>query len=687
MTGWLRKILGDRAELALVLMLAGILVVLFAPIPPGLLDFLLISNFSMALLILLLTFYMQRPLDFSTFPSLLLVATLFRLGLNVAATRLILSDANAGQVIASIGNYVVGGNYVIGLIVFIVLIIVQYVVVTNGAQRVAEVAARFTLDGMPGKQMSIDADLNMGLIDQNEARERRKQIEKEANFYGAMDGASRFVKGDAIAGILIILVDVIGGLSIGVAQKGMGWSEALQTYTLLTVGDGIVTQVPALVIATGTGIIVTRAASDARLGAEVSRQILAHPRTIAIVALVLILLGFLPGLPIFPIVTLALGAIGLFWFALKRSDPASKDEAEKEKAAKEKAEAKNGAEDLYKSLHVDPVEVTIGSGLIPLVGEEGGMLADRLAGIRKQYALDMGVVLPPVRVRDEKRQSPNRYEIRLFGTRIAEGEVHPERLLAINPGGPRGALDGVVATDPAYGLPAVWIREDGRQVARTAGYTVIDASTVFITHLSEVLRQNAHNLITRAETERLIARVRETQAGLLDELIPKVLALGDVQRVLQGLVKERVPIRNIEAILEVLAEAGPRTKDIDLLTEQARERLGPLICQQFTDPKGQIQVLTLDAGVEQSFANAIRTVEDKQALILEPRFAEQLLRKLSEEVERMARGNLRPVLLCSPNIRRHVRRFTERLVPQLSIVSLSEIPSHVSLHGFGVVTV
>jgi len=622
---------------------------------------------------------MQRPLDFSTFPSLLLVATLFRLGLNVAATRLILSDADAGRVIGSIGNFVVGGNYIIGLIVFIVLIVVQYVVVTNGAQRVAEVAARFTLDGMPGKQMSIDADLNMGLIDQNEARERRKQIEKEANFYGAMDGASRFVKGDAIAGILIILVNVIGGLAIGVAQMGMAWGEALQTYTLLTVGDGIVTQVPALIIATGTGIIVTRAASDARLGAEVSRQILAYPRTIAIVAFVLLALGFLPGLPVFPVFLLAAGAVALFWYAMKRpAEPVEEEKAQEKKSA-------GDAEDLYKSLKVDPVEVTIGSSLIPIVGEEGGQLGDRLSAIRKQYALDMGVVLPPVRVRDEKRQAANHYEIKLFGTRVAEGVVHPDRLLAINPGGSRDALDGVVAADPAYGLPAVWIAEETRQAAKAAGYTVIDPTTVFITHLSEVLRQNAHNLITRAETERLIARVRETQAGLLDELIPKVLSLGDVQHVLQSLVKERVPIRNIEAILEVLAEWGPKTKEPDVLTEQVRERLGAVICQQLTDARGQMQVLTFDASVEQSFASSIRAVENRQTLVLEPQFAEQLLRRLSDEVERMARVNLRPVLLCAPNVRRHVRRFTERLVPQLSVVSLSEIPGHVSLRGFGVV--
>lgn len=680
MSFW-RRFFGEQTELALVALLGGILLVLFAPIPPGLLDFLLIGNFSFALLILLLTFYMGRPLEFSTFPSLLLVATLFRLSLNIAATRLILSEASAGHVIAAVGNHVVGGNYVIGLIVFLVLIIVQFVVVTNGAQRVAEVAARFTLDSMPGKQMSIDADLNMGLIDQNEARERRKGIEKEANFYGAMDGASRFVKGDAIAGILIILVNIIGGLTIGVAQHDMSWGEALSTYTLLTVGDGIVTQVPALIIATATGIIVTRAASDARLGAEVSKQVMAYPRVIAIVAVVLCALAFLPGLPLLPVAIIAAGMAGLFWVA-RRKAGAQPD------AGKPAADAKAAeTEDLYKALKVDPVEITIGSELISLVGEEGKLLADKLGSIRKQYALDMGVVLPPVRVRDEKRLAPTRYEIRIFGSRVADGEVHPDRLLAINPGGTRAPLEGVTAMDPAYGLPAVWIGEPTRATARGAGYTVVDASMVFLTHVSEVLRQNAPNFITRAETEKIIARVREAQPALVDDLFPKTLSFGDLQRVLQNLVRERVPIRNVEAILEVLADFGGRVKDADVLTEHVRERLGSVICQQITDGRGEMQVLTFDSGVEQTISSAIRTIEEKSALVLDPRIAEQVLRKLSEETDRMARTNVRPVLLCPPTLRRHVRRFTERLVPNLSVLSLNEVPGHVSLRGFGVVKV
>jgi flagellar biosynthesis protein FlhA len=679
--GWARQLFGERAELALVLMMGGILLILFTPIPPGLLDFLLVTNFSFALLILLLTFYMSKPLEFSTFPSLLLVATLFRLGLNVAATRLILSEANAGDVISAMGNYVVSGNYVIGLIVFCVLIIVQYVVVTNGAQRVAEVAARFTLDGMPGKQMSIDADLNMGLIDQNEARQRRRDIEREANFYGAMDGASRFVKGDAIAGILIILVNIIGGLAIGVGQNGMSWGEALRTYTLLTIGDGIVTQVPALIIATGTGIIVTRAASDSRLGEEVSKQILAHPRTIAVVVLALCGLAFLPGIPLLPVLAIGGGMTGLFIFARRRSPVA-------ELASKPDAAPKpDGGEDLYQSIKVEAVEVAIGGGLIELVGDNGALLTTKLSAVRKQYALDMGIVLPLVRVRDEKRLPPQRYEIRVFGSRVADGEVHADRQLAINPGSNVVPLEGLKVTDPAYGLPAYWIRAEHKQHAKTLGYTIVDPTTVFLTHLSEVIRHQAHNLITRAETERLVRRVREQQSSLVEELVPTLLSLGDLQRVLQSLVKERVPIRNLEAILEALADTASRSKDPEVLTEAARERLGAVICQGLADPAGEMHVLTLDPELEQSFAKAVRTVDKQTSLVLEPSFGERLLKRLSEEVERMAGVNLKPIVLCTPSLRRHVRRFTERLVPQLAVVSLNEIPSHVSLRAFGVIKV
>jgi flagellar biosynthesis protein FlhA len=680
--GALRRIVGAQADLFLVLGLVLILLVLFAPIPPGFLDFLLIANFSVALLILLLTFYMAKPLEFSTFPSLLLMATLFRLALNVSATRLVLRDGYAGEVISAVGNFVVGGNYVIGLVVFVVLIVVQYVVVTNGAQRVAEVAARFTLDSMPGKQMAVDADLNMGLIDQEQARERRRAVEREANFYGAMDGASRFVKGDAIAGIIIVLINIVGGLAIGIAQNGMSWSEALHVYTLLTVGDGIVTQIPALIVATSTGIIVTRAATDSRLGEEAVKQALSQPRTLLLVIFFLGALLLFPGMPVLPILALLLVFLVIYSVA-RHHVAASAGEA----ARQDPGKPGETGDDLYRMLSVEPVELAIGQNLIPLVGGDTSLFMERVVAFRKEFALDMGMVFPRVRVKDEKRQPPNRYELRIFGTRVAEGEILADRVLAINPGGVREALEGLETRDPTYGLPSIWVVEENKRRARELGYTVVDPVTVLLTHFTEVVRSQAPNLLTRAETERLVARVREQQASLIDELVPKTLSMGDVQKVLQNLLRERVPVRNVEAILEVLADQGARIKEADQLTELVRERLGAAICQGLTTSKGELFVLTLDPAVEQQISSAIRSVDDKAALVIEPRLAEQLLRKLTGEVERMLGSELMPVLLCPPGLRRHLRRFTERLMPQLSVVSLSEVPNTVSLKAFGMVAV
>lgn len=682
MIATLRRTLGAQGDLFLVVALMIILLVLFAPIPPAILDCLLIANFSIALLVLLLTFYMAKPLEFSTFPSLLLIATLFRLSLNVSATRLVLRDAYAGDVIASVGGYVVGGNYVIGLIVFVVLIVVQYVVVTNGAQRVAEVAARFTLDSMPGKQMAVDADLNMGLIDQEQARERRRSVEREANFYGAMDGASRFVKGDAIAGVIIVLINIVGGLAIGISQNGMSWSEALQTYTLLTVGDGIVTQVPALIVATATGIIVTRAATDSRLGEEVVRQVLSQPRTLLLVAFTLTALLMFPGMPVLPILLLlALFAVVYLAARGRRMD------ATEEKALAQGDQSGSEGEDLYRMLAVEPIELAVGQNLIPLVGGEKSLFMERVVSFRKEFALDMGMVFPRVRVKDEKRQAPNRYELRVFGTRVADGEVIADRVLAINPGGAREMLEGVEARDPTYGLPSVWIVDEEKRRARELGYTVVDPVTVLLTHFTEVIKLQAPNLLTRAETERLVSRVREQQAGLIDELVPKTLSMGEVQKVLQNLLRERVPVRNLEAILEVLADQGARIKETEHLTELVRERLGSAICEGLTTVQGDLHVLTLDPAVEHQISSAIRSVDDKAALVIEPRLAEQLLRKLAGEVERMLGNELTPVLLCPPNLRRHLRRFTERLMPQLAVLSLSEVPSTVNLKAFGMVAV
>jgi flagellar biosynthesis protein FlhA len=669
------KIFAKNADLVMVLLVIGILTVLFVPIPSGLLDFLILTNISFALLILLLTFYIGRPVEFSTFPSLLLIATLFRLSLNVAATRLILSDANAGRVIASIGSYVVGGNYVIGLIVFLILVVVQYVVVTNGAQRVSEVAARFTLDSMPGQQMSIDADLNMGFIDQEEAKKRRKTLEKESGFYGAMDGASKFVKGDAIAGIVILLINIIGGLVIGVMQMGMRWDEALHTFTLLTVGDGIVTQVPALVIAVGTGIIVTRSASDGNLSAETLRQLTSFPKTLYLVTAALAVLLFLPGIPSLPV--LVIGTIlGGAAFLVQRGRKRATEAGPEDDAADQPEQ------DSYAILKVEPVEVMVGANLAPLVSGEQTIFMERIAAIRKQYALDSGMVLPRVRFRDAPLLGPNAYELHVFGVLAGRGEIMTERTLAIHAGGESRPVKGIETREPTYGLPAIWIEDGEKEVARAARYTLVDASTVFITHLSEVLKQQSAALLTRTETERLLQRVRDDQPGLVEELVPTIVSLSDVQKILQNLLKEKVSIRNIEVILETLADVGRSSKDLSYLTEVVRQKLGAAICQTLLGENTALSVLTLDPSIEQVLLQSVRNAEAGATLAVEPKFAEQLLSKLAAQGERMMKANMLPVLLCSPDLRRHIRALSERVIPHMRILSMAEIPNSVNLKSY-----
>jgi flagellar biosynthesis protein FlhA len=677
----LRRIFHRNTDLVLVLLVVGILTVLFVPIPSVLLDFLILTNVSFALLILLLTFYIGRPVEFSTFPSLLLIATLFRLSLNVATTRLILSDADAGRVIAAIGSYVVGGNYVIGLIVFLILVVVQYVVVTNGAQRVSEVAARFTLDSMPGQQMSIDADLNMGFIDQDEAKRRRKLLEKESGFYGAMDGASKFVKGDAIAGIIILLINIIGGLVIGVMQMGMRWDQALQTFTLLTVGDGIVTQVPALVIAVGTGIIVTRSASDGELSNEVLKQLTAFPKTLFIVAGALAVILFLPGIPATPVLTLACVLLGA-GILVMRGAKAGATDAEEEEA---EAEAAKGEEDAYEMLKVEPIEVHVGSSLAPLVKGERTVFMERIAAIRKQYALESGMVLPRVRFRDAPQLSSSGYELQIFGVPAGKGEILIDRMLAIRASKDARQLKGIETREPTYGLPAVWVEEGEREVARAARYTLVDPATVFITHISEVLKQQAAHLLTRTETDRLLQRVRQQQPGLVEELVPTILSLSDVQKVLQNLLREKVSIRNLEVILETLVDMGRTSKDLGYLTELVRQKLGAAICQSLVGEGSALNVLTLDPAIEQTLMAGLRSAEAGGDIVVEPKYAEQLLSRLAAQSERMMKGNMLPVLLCSPDLRRHVRALSERVVPHMRILSMAEIPNSVSLKASGVV--
>ncbi|WKB51645.1 flagellar biosynthesis protein FlhA [Eleftheria terrae] len=675
----LKAILGRNTDLALIALVMGVLLVLFAPIPSPLLDFLILLNFSLALLVLLMTFYAPRPVEFSTFPAILLIATLFRLALNVSATRLILTDGEAGRVIGAVGTYVVGGNYVIGMIVFLILVVVQYVVVTNGAQRVSEVAARFTLDSMPGQQMSIDADLNMGFIDQDEAKRRRKTLEREAAFYGAMDGASKFVKGDAIAGIVIMLINIVGGLVIGVLQQGMPWGEALRHFTLLTIGDGIVTQIPALVISVGTGLIVTRSSSDSQLSAEVLRQLSAFPRTLAIVGVVLLGVGLLPGMPLVPVLALAAG-VGVAYFLARQAKAASPEaqQAEADKASKEQA----AADDPYAVYDVEPVEVELGAALAQHLGGEQGILMERVAAFRTQFAGEMGFVIPKVRFRESSAIGGEAYAIAIFGDPVAAGQVMVGKTLAIHPSGDLTLVRGIETREPTYGLPALWIEPADRDAARAARYTLVDAVNVLFTHLCEVMRQRAAELLTRTETDKLLARLRTAQPGLVEELVPTQLAVSDVQKVLQNLMREKVPIRNIQAIVECLIDAGRASKDPAVLTEAVRQRLATSICNSLSADRKTLHVMTLDPELEDGLLRQAAG----QATGSDPRLIDGLLLRIAASAERMMKSNLIPVVLCAPELRRQLRALCERATPHLRVLSMAEVPPGYELRAFAAIT-
>lgn len=681
MKGMLSLLWSDKRDLALVVLVVGVLLVLFVPLPTPLLDLLLVVNISLALLILLVTFFTDSPLNFSTFPTLLLIATMFRLALNVSATRLILDGADAGRVINAIGTFVIGGNYVVGIVVFLILVVVQYVVVTNGAQRVAEVAARFTLDSMPGKQMSIDADMNMGLIDEQEARRRRAMIEKEANFYGAMDGATKFVKGDAIAGIIIILINIVGGLAIGIAQMGMPWGEAVQRFTLLTIGDGIVTQIPSLVIAMATGIIITRAAADARLGEEIPKQVLSSPRALMVVAAALLVVLFLPDFPKFPVLLVLAGIFALAWYAWRAGLPIDGGQEESEAVASAN-QASSPQDELRQAMRLEPIEIRLGTVVHRLLLGPTGDLPDRITHLRKQVAGDLGFVMPKVQTGLRPELDANAYEILVQGHRVGQGSLQPERVLAINPGGSRAKLEGTETRDPAYGLPAQWIDAEHRQFARSAGYTLVEPDTVLITHLNEVVKQQAPEMLTRSETERLVHRVREHSAALIEELIPNVLTYSDIQKTLQLLLKEQVSIRNLEAILEVLVDAGRTIKAPEELAERVRERLGPSICQKFNDARGDLHVLTLAPEIERTLLGNQRTSDGRSSLFTDMGQLDAFIKHLAKQAEDMMGRSLMPVLLCPSPLRRPLRGLIQRSLPHVAVVGLNEVPSTVMVRSF-----
>lgn len=668
----LPNILRNHKDLVLIAATIAILVILFVPIPPPLLDLSIIANFGLGLTILLLTFYVGKPVEFSTFPSLLLVATLYRLSLNVAATRLILTGGNAGDVIGSIGAFAVQGNFVIGLVVFSILIVVQYVVVTSGAQRVSEVAARFTLDSMPGQQMSIDADLNMGLIDQKEAVRRREELEKEASFYGAMDGASKFVKGDAIAGIIILLINIIAGWIVGVSQMGMEWSEALAHFTLLTIGDGIATQLPALIISIATGIIVTRSAADRQLSTEIFRQLASEPRIPLIVAAVLLALMLMPGMPKWPI--LVIGAIaGIAWYRNRKGSEAGPITSE------------SADEVGARITQVPALEIRLGEELGRRWEREGSLILDRLASLRAAQEQDLGIGFPAVKLVDGKGLSTLQYEIRLFGARYGVAEIRPEAMLAIASNGATARLDGEETVDPAFGLPAFWIAPDQSDAARERGYTIVDPVTLLVTHFNEIVRSETSALLTRATVASLLSDVRERQPGLVEDLIPNTLALSDVQRVLQNLLSEGVSIANLDLIIEHLVDLARTQKDPTELTELVRQRISYAICHQLRGVHNDLAVLSLDPRLENQIVASIAATGGQSAIVVEPRLAEQILRRLAPLSEAMFRQGRAPVLLCGGEIRRHLKTLTRRSIPKLSILSVSEIPTRVSLTSFDVV--
>lgn len=670
----LRRFLRDNQDLALVGAVISILIILFAPIPTALLDFLIILNFSFGLTVLMLTFYVARPVEFSTFPSLLLVATLFRLSLNVAATRLILTDGFAGDVIGSVGSFAIQGNYVIGLVVFFILIVVQFVVVTAGAQRVSEVAARFTLDSVPGQQMSIDADLNMGLIDQDEAKRRRKDLEREAAFYGAMDGASKFVKGDAIAGIVIVLINIVAGWIIGIAQRGLDWSEALQHYTLLTIGDGIVTQVPGLVISVATGIIVTRSSADKQLSTEVFNQLSSVPKIPLIVMSALFVLMLMPGMPKWPIGVLLL-LFGAFWLSSRRR---RRVEAEARVGAAKTSEEENVA------TQPATISVALGKELADAWLNLKPVISERITALRQQHLETSGLTLPPVMIQDGKQLPALDYEIALFGAGVASSTIHPDLTLAIRPTGYKDVVEGIEAKDPAFGLPGTWVAPENKDRAISLGCTLVDPITVLVTHLGEVVRGEAALLLTRGEVVRMLEATRIRQPGLVEELIPNILSISDVQRVLQNLLAEDVSIRNIDLICEILVDVARHTRDHGELAELLRQRMSHIICNDLRGRKDYLAVLSLDPGIEAQIADSLAQGEGRGPLIIEPRLAEALIRRVGPMVEGMLKEGLSPVLLCGPAVRKHLRVFLRRTAPRLSVISVSEVPQSINLRSFGI---
>ncbi len=679
-SGFVRTLTQSR-EAVIVLGVVAILAVMVIPIPTMIMDMLLALNMSLALVVLLSTMYNMDPVDFSVFPSLLLTVTLFRLSLNVATTRLILSQADAGQVIQVFGTFVTKGNEVVGFIIFVIIIIVQFVVVTRGARRIAEVSARFTLDAMPGKQMAIDADMNSGIIDEQQARERREKVAQEAEFHGAMDGASRFVQGDAIAGILIVIINIIGGLIIGVAQMGMDFGTAVHTYTRLTIGDGLVTQIPALMISTGSGILVSRAAKQANLGEEIGDQLFRNKKVLIISGAVMLFFALIPGFPKIPFIALGTATIAVAWMGFRKE--AQQAQAQQEQPPETEPQEEKPEDYLY----VDPLELEIGYGLIPLVDRnQGGDLLDRITMIRRQLAQEFGIIIPPVRIRDNIQLKPNEYKIKIRTIEAGAGELMSGSYLAMDPGTATKKIKGVETVEPAFGLPALWITETQKEEAEIAGYTVVELPAVLATHLTEILKSNAYKLLTRQDVQNLIDNIKETHPAVVNELIPNILTVSQVHNVLQNLLYEKVPIRDLALILETLADFAPKNKNIEILTEYVRNALSEQICTMHKDENSKIPVITLDPNIEASFEQALQESDAGFRIAVSPQDANAFLEALGSQIDEVKQQNEAPVLICSPTIRSALKRFTETTYPELTVLSYNEIVSGVEIRSIGMVT-
>jgi flagellar biosynthesis protein FlhA len=663
--------------------IVGIIII---PIKPAFLDIMLVINITLALIIILVTLFITEILQLSTFPSVLLVVTLLRLSLNISSTRLILTKAEAGNVIDAFGQFVVGGNYVVGLIVFIIITVVQFVVITNGAGRIAEVSARFTLDTMPGKQMSIDADLNAGLIDEEQARDRRKKLQREADFFGAMDGASKFVRGDAIAGIVIVLINILGGLAIGMVQMSMDFATAAQTYTILTVGDGLVAQIPALLVSTAAGLLITRSTAEEGFGSDIAAQYFHYPKVLAVTALILIVLGIMPGMPLKPFFVLS-AACGFGAYVLNREDRTAR-KREEEAAIPPEEEVPPPGDDIRGLISSDMVEIEIGYNLVSLTekGEEGDLLR-RITAARRRLAAELGMIIRPIRIRDNLQMPPNTYVIKLKGSELSRGDLRPGYLLALNPEGvPPEELGGIPTKEPTFDLPAVWISPAQREEAEIRGCTVVDTATVLITHLSEVIRTHAFELLGRQEVKEMVDLVKESRPAVVDELIPDLMSIGEIQKILQNLLRENVPLQDLLTILETLADYAPSTKDADALTEYVRRSLSRSITSHYAE-ENKLSVVTIDPGLEKRIGESLQQTLYGTYPVLPPEVSQHVMQGVQNLVEKLRRRGLSPVILASPRIRLPFRRMVERFMPDLPVLSLHEILPQIEVEAVGVLKI